>query len=156
MWSYKQAKPDNPDLGLGAAEMKRPGATYTGSAATKTASVCRDSPWAPGWTLPRITQDGGACGAMAYFSIGISSCHGTPSAMVGIPGHAGHYNVKRRPSGKWELERKSLFETSGASGIQTSGPALRNLAVPATPRGTCPTHDSSSYDIGRLGSNPTS
>ena len=48
---------------------------------------CMESNWHKD-SLPRISQDGGMCGRLAYMAVGNTGCRGSPSTMVGQPMHA--------------------------------------------------------------------
>ena len=68
---------------------------------------CKASNWHPE-SLPRIAEDGGLCGRLAYQWIGQKSCTGTPSLMVGQPMHAAAISFESDTEGKkWKMQKFS-------------------------------------------------
>ena len=68
---------------------------------------CKASNWHPE-SLPRIAEDGGLCGRLAYQWIGQKSCTGTPSLMVGQPMHAAAISFDSDTEGKkWKMQKFS-------------------------------------------------
>ena len=65
---------------------------------------CMESNWHKD-SLPRISQDGGMCGRLAYMAVGNTGCRGSPSTMVGQPMHAAAIAFDKAPDGHWEMDK---------------------------------------------------
>ena len=100
VWSRYDAEPDHTDF----EDEKRPTKqidtswAYYSVAYTKSKIVCKESIWHPD-ALPRIPEDGGMCGRLAYIRIGNLACRGAPAAMVGQPKHAAGITYNRNAAG---------------------------------------------------------
>ena len=62
--------------------------------------MCKPSNWDPN-SLPRVAEDGGVCGRMAYYRVGHMTCTGTPSSAIGQPRHAASQEFRMSPEGRW-------------------------------------------------------
>ena len=89
---------------------------------------CMESNWHKD-SLPRISQDGGMCGRLAYMAVGNTGCRGSPSTMVGQPMHAAAIAFDKAPDGHWEMDKYnwiySSYWTTFENPVQTddiSGP----------------------------------
>jgi len=77
----------------------------------RTEVQCKSSVWHPN-ALPRIGEDGGLCGRLAYMQAGGLSCRGQPSLMLGQPGHAAAMAYSRDGAGHWKMDKYSWITTA--------------------------------------------
>ena len=123
VWSRYDAEPDHTDF----EDEKRPTKqidtswAYYSVAYTKSKIVCKESIWHPD-ALPRIPEDGGMCGRLAYIRIGNLACRGAPAAMVGQPKHAAGITYNRNAAGKWEMQKFAWIFPSFVTTFENSIP----------------------------------
>lgn len=79
VWGRFDAKPDDKKLVDNARIQPINGQSWGYYTLTygKAEVVCKESIWHPD-ALPRIPEDGGMCGRLAYIGIGVNSCMGKP------------------------------------------------------------------------------
>ena len=105
VWSRYAASPDNRSLGVDVdpSPIDTRWAYYS-LQYTRTEVQCKASTWTP-LALPRISEDGGLCGRLAYMHVGGLSCRGQPSVMLGQPKHAAAMSYEQRAGGSWQMAK---------------------------------------------------
>ena len=122
-WSRLQGKPElSKDSWTNSSGLVTKWPHY-GLGYTKNKVICKASNWHHN-SLPRVAEDGGLCGRLAYMHIGTSSCMGTPSQMVGQPQHAAAITYESKSDGKrWTMGKFSwifpAYWTTSSNGVPT-------------------------------------
>ena len=100
----------------------------------KDAVRCKASVWHPD-SIPRIGEDGGACGRLAYVSGGGRSCRGQPMTFLVQPGHACLSAFSQGADGHWNFEKYAWlmpsYYTVGENFVPTddANGVVKNLAA---------------------------
>jgi len=110
VWSRYLAHPDNTSLRAQPAPLATRWAYYS-LQYTRTEVQCKSSVWHPN-ALPRIGEDGGLCGRLAYMQVGSLACRGQPSQMLGQPRHAAAMSYAAKSDGSWRMDKYSWIASA--------------------------------------------
>eukprot|EP00931_Biecheleriopsis_adriatica_P107037 TRINITY_DN81378_c0_g1_i1.p1 TRINITY_DN81378_c0_g1~~TRINITY_DN81378_c0_g1_i1.p1 ORF type:complete len:651 (+),score=106.97 TRINITY_DN81378_c0_g1_i1:149-1954(+) len=98
VWSRFESGAETPETAISKRELSTRWAFY-GSGYFATDVRCKESAWHPD-ALPRIGEDGGLCGRLAYIGIGKGACAGLPGGMLGQPKHAAAFRFVTEADGR--------------------------------------------------------